>query len=504
MLHVIRRIYAHWLIGIMVLVGAGCGGKKAPPTGPLAMPSAATRVDHFVGSPLSGPTRDTVPAPPPSEALAVRVRMIALEKVPDAGTPLGSEARLIMATRLGTPVLPSSRLTRTARLITTRNADALQQELLERSGGRATQFFDATGAVPRGVTAVFETSGSEAFAVDVAGVEGSNRVQIFVHRSADNVPADMPQPVEIAVAIEDVAPLPEESSNEPAEEPTPTPKDTRQVAQREIALIDRQITGRETFGILVPFPLGPSSGRAMAAIVEVGAGDHSTGHLEALSSAMGQIAASAQAVAERPTTLPHGRNEMSALRTALDAVSDHRLRPSLVYLAGQTGARLCEDVSLVADESVLRVLAASAKAAVQSAGATVDPPTMGWLLDQAAFDLLGKLLSDDKLPPELAAVLSTHAGEAGRNIGSMEEVGRQLSSRQDFLNRLIAENLIYLEDSSPGARVRAFDWLNARGRAPIGFDPLAPPAERRVALEKGMAAAAAAPATTPASQPSVP
>ena len=47
---------------------------------------------------------------------------------------------------------------------------------------------------------------------------------------------------------------------------------------------------------------------------------------------------------------------------------------------------------------------------------------------------------------------------------------------------MIVENRIYLEDNSPASRVRAYDWLKARGAAPKGFDPLANPRDRREAL----------------------
>jgi hypothetical protein len=49
-----------------------------------------------------------------------------------------------------------------------------------------------------------------------------------------------------------------------------------------------------------------------------------------------------------------------------------------------------------------------------------------------------------------------------------------------------AENLVALEDSSPAARVRAFDWLAARAKAPRDFDPLGPAGQRRAALDKAM------------------
>ena len=78
----------------------------------------------------------------------------------------------------------------------------------------------------------------------------------------------------------------------------------------------------------------------------------------------------------------------------------------------------------------------------------------------------------------LQAVLTDFAGEAGRHTGAMEDISRKLSGRADLESRMIAENRIYLEDSSPASRVRAFDWLQMRGQAPANFDPLA---KRRIA-----------------------
>ena len=50
---------------------------------------------------------------------------------------------------------------------------------------------------------------------------------------------------------------------------------------------------------------------------------------------------------------------------------------------------------------------------------------------------------------------------------------------------LIAENFVSLEDSSPAARTRAFDWLRRRGLAPAGYEPVhSTVQERRAALAK--------------------
>jgi len=109
--------------------------------------------------------------------------------------------------------------------------------------------------------------------------------------------------------------------------------------------------------------------------------------------------------------------------------------------------------------------------------------------------------SSEKLPPELAGVLARETGEAGRNIGWFEELTR-VESRDHFESRLIAENFTYLQDASPAARVRAYDWLRARGRAPAKYDPLGPAKDRAAAIEAAVSEAARAAAeSVPATQP---
>jgi len=48
--------------------------------------------------------------------------------------------------------------------------------------------------------------------------------------------------------------------------------------------------------------------------------------------------------------------------------------------------------------------------------------------------------------------------------------------------RILEENRIALEGSSPAARVRAHDWLAEQGLAVPGYDPLADGPARRAAL----------------------
>lgn len=477
------RILSVFFASAFVAIGGCAGAPKEPPA--LPEPAAQSRVSHFAGSPLSGPMSKAVPAPAPQDALAVRVELVALENVPAVGKPLGAEARLILATRLGSPVLPSSRVTAAARFEALPSADQFQTGVLAVAAGRKRPFFNARAAVPRGVSAMVEVVSTRLFDSRVASIESAARLQLYVYQPAAKVAADQPQPVQVAVAIEDLASSDDDLSP------------GAQTVQRELAVVDRQFVGeRQYLAVVVPMALGGDANgavRGVAALIEIAPGDSSPEHEQTVASAMDQVRQSAEFAASRPTTLPVSRGELAALRAASESLSNtSRLRPTIVYLAGQTGARLCEDFALVADDSVLKRLGEGCKAMIDgaiTAGMTdAESASVGFLLDKAAFQAAGRLLNDGKLPTELASVLSNYAGEAGRNPASIEEVARNLNSRKDFSERLLAENLIYLEDVSPAARVRAYDWLAARGHAPAGYDPLGPLKERRLAIEKGLPA----------------
>jgi hypothetical protein len=115
-----------------------------------------------------------------------------------------------------------------------------------------------------------------------------------------------------------------------------------------------------------------------------------------------------------------------------------------------------------------------------------DTGAVGWLIEKATIETLAALLSDKNLSLELEALLIRRAGEAGRQPGSLAEILRGSTGLADFELRIVEENQIALEDASPGARVRAFDWLSSRKKAPPGYDPLATSKERRAALERAL------------------
>jgi hypothetical protein len=175
----------------------------------------------------------------------------------------------------------------------------------------------------------------------------------------------------------------------------------------------------------------------------------------------------------------------SALEVAIQGLSDPaRRRPSLSFLAARTGANICEDFSLVADDQTLGRMTDVAQPRLVQAAASGNIAAAQWALDESALSTMAKMQTENKLPAELLSVLARDVGQPGMDPGTVEEILAVSHDSKDFGIRLIAENFNYLEDNSPAARARAFDWLSNHGAAPAGYDPLGPHNERQDALEK--------------------
>src|SRR5262249_5235435 len=154
------------------------------------------------------------------------------------------------------------------------------------------------------------------------------------------------------------------------------------------------------------------------------------------------------------------------------------------YLAGRTGALVCEDVVLIATDQTLDELTKEIFTQLDKDKTPRSAESLAWAMDVSALRYLGRLQSANKLSDDLLAVLLRHTGAVGANSGSIDDIISSVTNPKDLSTRLTAENFVYLEDNSPAARVRAYDWLSARGGAPEGYDPLASPRQRRDALQK--------------------
>jgi hypothetical protein len=181
---------------------------------------------------------------------------------------------------------------------------------------------------------------------------------------------------------------------------------------------------------------------------------------------------------------PLSRDEGAHLERAqaLRALADPALRrAAFFHLADAGGARLAADLALLDDDDAL---AACAAAVLEDRGErsddVLDGPRLAWSLEVAAARAL--LMRAPELPAELQASLLARAGELARFPDLLGACVESSSDLADFEARLERENRQFLEDSDPAARVRAHDWLAARGVACPGYDPLGSREQRRSAL----------------------
>ena len=174
-------------------------------------------------------------------------------------------------------------------------------------------------------------------------------------------------------------------------------------------------------------------------------------------------------------------------RSALNALERRRLqRPALVFLAQQTGAAVTGELALSTDEASLGDYLAAVRERLHRGDVpTNEPRALGWFLDSTALLWMAERAQhpEHELAPELVALLLVHTGELGRYPDLVQEAVLESASLGGLGERLVRENRIFLEDGHPTARLRANEWLAARGQAPAGFDPLASLADRRAALE---------------------
>jgi hypothetical protein len=331
--------------------------------------------------------------------------------------------------------------------------------------------------------------------VNGLGRPARRHIELMFHR------ADATSPLQVAVVMEDLlappAPIidttPSEKKNEHDRSgkapPEPAPPTEPPAPLREMVLLDRPaFAEHDSFVLMLPFQFDQTGGQVVAALVDLemgGAADAAKGELYA--KCMADLKSANTLAATRPYLEPLDSPEWPGLSAALDSMgAPGTPRQAMVFLAVSTGVEVFEDFALVADDDLRRTLAAKIYTKLGAPSQVQTKAALAWVLENATFELLSERSASATLPEELAAVLARHAGEAGRHPGALDDALKTSRNGNEFDLRLIAENYIYLEDSSPASRVRAFDWLQARGHAPETYDPLAPPKQRRAALEKAL------------------
>lgn len=436
--------------------------RRADQEGP---PSWGTSVRHFAGSVLSGPTDVNLGPVGPADVCEVSVTWVALER--PAGPrfeSLDRHARLIVSVPEDRAVRPVRRLTQGIRVLQGRDPNEALGELTGGALGKALVLEQVRGVVPRGgavACALFDQGDPAAGACP--------SVSILVSR-----PADVAQGVEWAVAVTDAVPTADAGQGRESGPSEGSAKiDAASDWVTETVVMGPGATeDAQGWAVVMPSVLHSPWVRTVCALVQVRSPAQGPGLAEALDRCRRDLQSHRGPGASDPREL--------RLDQAVRALEQWpRWHKVLLNLADTTGATMAKDLLLIAPYWIqYRVR----NEVLDSADGLRDPASASWVLDRAAYRVLIDLNREGHRTPSLEALLLLHAGQVGRDTTLLGEILAQGTDREDLHRRLIRENAIFLEDMSPAARCRALEWLAAQGKAPAGFDPLAPARQRRAAL----------------------
>lgn len=444
---------------------AGCRGpQKQPP--PLQPPALSPSLSYRAGGPFALPATGIAGTvdPSPGEALTVRMRWMALAREPESLRPLLADATLIAAPRSAEPFLAAGQLARGAGIVPAADLEKFIATLERGKPGDTAEIAATTALLPPGVTASF------------AVADDARRIELDLYRlnsTATTAPATTAttgpsERIQISLALDETG-----------------------AARERVVLPPRPVPPGGQVALVLPWRSSSPQVTAIAAIIEFGPPSDSPDYTEAVAEYVKQLKGPV-GDAPAPQASHPGWPGLAAALQAVDGPANARV--AMVYLARETGAELFGDAALVASDATLFDWSNRIRQRLGEQPSPMAPAELGWVLDRVALEQLAALQAAEKLPPDLVGVLARHAGEAARNAGSLEELSKA-QNREQLQLRLITENFTYLEDASPSARVRAYDWLKQRGRAPAKYDPLAPAKERSAAMDAALSAGTLVPET---------
>lgn len=422
----------------------------------------------FAGTVLTGP----VAGEPELDHApwAVDVTFAHVDELPRGGEPLGTRVRQVVVERGGVPLQTASKLARGVRL-----AEATA-ELPAEAWSKSD-----VGALWGGMTVHWLAAPNPS--VDDVGESRWETFGVRVSRAAST--SEAPDALRVGLLFEGWVDetAEEDEDGERAARPSGEP---RRVYQTEHLLLDTlpSMAG-ETLRILLPAPRPhfPRAGEVVDLTIEAAPHPDRPDLVAAIERGRAQFARTGSRAVDDAS--------FEAFRVegerALEALASRDLRrQALLFLANATEAEATVELALTAEDAWLDRFVEGLRTRLEEAGGDVldTPAALGWLLERTTYDWLARTAADPErlLPDELGSLLTRRLGELGRHPDLVLEAVSSSSGAEDLLRRVHQENRIFLEDSHPAARVRAFDWLSVRGVAPAGYDPLASPAARREAL----------------------
>lgn len=482
-----------------------CAAPAPPPDEPLALPAGAV-VDSYVypGTGLTG--AEPGPVELGDDLLRVTFRCYALERSPEHELePVNRHSRFLADRQASAPLQVSSVLAVGSFAGKGAEAEELERRILAHEAGRYGLVHEATLLAPAGVTATCEARVSGHSMRAPTPWEPDPPVQFFDRAVALKVTRTTDAgALEVLIGFEGPRPIPSDDPlGEEGEPAAPAPVSINErMARRPPApplvlakeLLEAELTldsGGDPLVLLTVAPFERSSQRTLAIFVEVhpleGVPDEAQ-----VATLRAELEAAGARASRRTPGFDARRTETALLWGQLLALeSEREARRALVLLAARVGAPIAGDFALVATGEALDAW----RTRLRRHAAELAEPTaesLAWALDGGLCAHLAEELGREELPLEVAAILARHLGEVGRSQGTLEELAAASATLEEFAVRVRRMNRLYLEDSDPAARARAFDWLTGRGDLPAGYDPLASAGARREALRAAEEAAAEA------------
>jgi hypothetical protein len=478
---------------VLIVCLAGCATR---PPAPFSGPEVTTGVRHRAGDTIEGPTA-VAALPDAGEFHQVSVRLIALAgSDPTALEPLLDHATLVLHRNEETPFLPAPRLLRATRLAFGAEArDDVLQRMQDGDFGGFDPITRRSGVFAPGTTAEFEFLGPVAPDLPEDRAAEREGMRISIEGRTDGVPCRIA--LSIARVVPPLPPLESAAMADDEADPGALAKEMQRsrledeavaALVREAVVIEPATTDLPlVLTILFVSPFPEDGGRSILAIVDVstapakGTPDYETHEMR-----VARFRQEEEAAREQSARIlsPIPRALWSGLDSALTGLSgSDRRRNALAWLSRETKARITEDLALTAQDASIGILADAIVTAAADLPRPLDPTAVGILCEKVSGGLLLEYATRRDSPPGIDALLLRHTGEVGRHPAMLEETLADSKSVADFNARLVHENLLFLEDSSPVARVRAFDWLSLKALAPDGYAPLDDRKTRRKALE---------------------
>lgn len=456
--HTTRRPRLSSVLLTSALVCACASTPADPPAPPLAL-----TLETFAGTVLSGPAQ--TPAALDVAPWSLDISVARLDQLPsDVGESVNAHAESVVAEHSAAPFQTRSTLARGVRLLAT--SDALPKAIWR------TQQVAALwpGSTVRGQTSY------NLLTEDLAQTRW-DLFEVNVGRDAGD-----PERIRFTLSFEGWL------FNDPATEEEAPTTPTAVHHREHITLANDDRVAGDVLRIVLPAPRQgfPHSVEVVEVRIERTPDTQRSEFQAALSLGAQQVEATLTRARENSAALESANAFAFQRQSAVEALDRATLkRPAMIFLAKATGADLTGDLVSMADDTALDSLLEALRNEVAEGKSISDNSVeYGWFLECTTYAWLAKFASDParELPLEFHSLLVRHTGELGRYPDLVLETVQASADQADLRKRLRAENRIFLEDSHPAARVRAYDWLSAVHASPAGYDPLASLAQRREAL----------------------